>query len=238
VHDRAVDQRALAVVPAAPLQHAEHSVEVARRDDRAVVELAHVPRAATQRGDERSHREAAEHERVAAHLPEQEPRAQHERGAQFEIGRQHERRGDADHDRPERAAERDRQVEPREPARRGLQARELAVAEHAREEQPRAEDAELDRQFVREPGVGQRPRHHAQRGGGRRQEEVAPVPAGAVEAQDEREEVERERHDPQERDRRDVLRDVVRDRQQQDGSGRRERDPQRLPRERRMRAVG
>ena len=48
----------------------------------------------------------------------------------------------------------------------------------------------------------------------------------AVEAQDEREQIERQRHDPQQRHRGDVLRDVVRHREQQQRAGRGERAPQ------------
>jgi len=238
VHDRAVDQAAAAVVLAAALQDAQHAVEVARREDRAVVELPHVPHRAADGGHERGDRERAEHEVVAAHLPGEERRAQHQRGAELEVRGQQERREDADEDRAQRAAERDRQVEAGQVARRGLQEDELAVAEHAREEEPGAEHADLDRELVREVGVGLRPRHHAERRGDHRHDQVALVPAGAVEAQDERQEVERQRQDPQQRHGGDVLRDVVRDREQQDRAGGRERDPQRLPRERRRRLVG
>ena len=84
-------------------------------------------------------------------------------------------------------------------------------------------------------GVGERPRHHAERRGGHRQEDVAPVPARAVEAEDERQQVERQRHDPQQRHRRDVLRDVVRHREQQQRAGRGERAPEHLARDRRRR---
>ena len=51
-------------------------------------------------------------------------------------------------------------------------------------------------------------------------------------------EVDRERHDPQERHRRDVLRDVVADREQQERAGRRERAPEDLARDGGRRLVG
>ena len=89
------------------------------------------------------------------------------------------------------------------------EAHELAVAEHAGEEQPAAEHADLDRELVGELGIRERPRHHADGAGQRREDELALVPAGAVEAEDERQQVQRQRHDPQQRHRRDVLRDVV-----------------------------
>ena len=39
------------------------------------------------------------------------------------------------------------------------------MAEHAGEEEAGAEHAELQRELVREPRVGERPRHHAERRG-------------------------------------------------------------------------
>ena len=73
------------------------------------------------------------------------------------------------------------------------------------------------------------------RRGDHRAEHFASIPAGRVEAQDERQQVERERRDPQQRHGRDVLRDVVGDGEQQHRPGRGERAPQNLPREGRRR---
>ena len=128
--------------------------------------------------------------------------------ARSKLAVKHERRDDAHGDRAERAAERDHEVEARQVARRGLERHELAVAEHAREEESGAEHAELQRQLVRQLRVGERPGHDAQCRGEHRQEELAPIPAPAVEAEDEAHEIERQRHDPEQRDGRDVLRDV------------------------------
>ena len=180
-----------------------------------VVELGDAPDRAADAHRRRGEPEDPEDRRVAPHLPQQQQRAERRARGELEVGRQHQRRDDADQHRADGAAQRDHQVEARQVARRGLEARELAVAEHAGEEQPGAEHADLDLELVRELGVGERPRHHAERRGEHRQEDVAPVPAGGVEAEDEREQVERERHDPQQRHRRDVLRDVVRHREQQ-----------------------
>ena len=70
---------------------------------------------------------------------------------------------------------------------------------------------------------------------------VAPVPARALEAEDEGEEVDRERNHPQQRDRGDVLREVVRHREQRDRPHRGEREPQRgssAPRDAARRLLG
>ena len=113
---------------------------------------------------------------------------------ELEIRRQHERRDQADQRRADGAAERDHQVEARQVARRGLQPRELAVAEHAGEEKPGAEHADLQLEPVRR-GCGRpacmpiTPSAAATIGG----EELAPVPAAAVEAEDEGQEVDRQR---------------------------------------------
>ena len=65
---------------------------------------------------------------------------------ELEVGRKHDRRDDADQHRAAGAAERDHQIEAREVLRRGLQPRELAVAEHAGDEEARAEHADLQRE--------------------------------------------------------------------------------------------
>ena len=76
--------------------------------------------------------------------------------------------------------------------------------------------------------VGDRPGHAPQRERRQRQHQVAQVPAAAVEAQDEGDQVDRQRHDPQQRHRGDVLGDVAGDRQQQDAAHRGKARPEQL----------
>ena len=90
---------------------------------------------------------------------------------------------------------------------------------------------------MRELRVGERPGHHAQSRREHREKGVAPVPALAVEAEDEREEIDRERRDPQQRHGGDVLRDVVGHREQQQRPGGGQRAPQHLARDGRRRLV-
>ncbi len=109
------------------------------------------------------------------------------------------------------------------------------MTEHARDEQPGAEHADLQRQLMREVLVGERPGHDAQGRGKHGQKDFAPIPARAVEAENETEQVDRQRRDPEERDRGDVLANVIRHRKQQVRARRGERGPQNLPAERRWR---
>ena len=139
-----------------------------------------------------------------ADLPGEQQRGAHEAQRELEMRRQHERSDEADQHGTERAAERDHQVEACQVARRGLEPDELAVAEHAADEEAGAEHADLEYELVRELRVGLPPAHHPERRRRDREQDVAPVPPRRVEAEDEREEVDRERCDPQERDRRDV----------------------------------
>ena len=90
---------------------------------------------------------------------------------------------------------------------------------------------------MRQPRVRERPAHHAERCGEHREKDLAAVPAHTVEAQDESDQVERQRHDPEQRNSRDILRNVAGDRQQQRRTGRRQRAPQQLARDRRTLAV-
>ena len=65
-------------------------------------------------------------------------------------------------------------------------------------------------------------RHDAKARRQHREKDLAPIPALAVEAEDEREQIDRERHDPEQRHGRDVLRDVVRHGEEQQRAGGRE----------------
>ena len=129
------------------------------------IERENSRRGAHERHDRRRDAENPEDDAVAPDLPEQEQRAQHEAAGELEIRGQHERRDDPDQHRPDRAAEREHQVEAGEVARRRLQPRELAVAEHARDEESGAEDAEMQAEPMLELRIGERPRHGAERHG-------------------------------------------------------------------------
>ena len=100
------------------------------------------------------------------------------------------------------------------------------MAEHAGEKEPGAKDADLDAELVRELRVRERPGHDAKSRRQHREESVAQVPALAVEAEDEGEEIDRERHDPQQRHGGDVLRDVVGHREEQERARGGERAPE------------
>src|SRR5262245_49180869 len=99
-----------------------------------------------------------------------------------------------------------------------LQPRQLTVAYHATNEQPRREQRQslLQRQIL---GVGkQRIRHAAQGQGEQAQKKEPFIPIVAVKAEDKTEQVKSERKHPQKRNRGDVLRKVIRNSQQQSGS--------------------
>ncbi len=75
--------------------------------------------------------------------------------------------------------------------------------------------------------VDQHPRHADEPYQHERPQDLRPVPAAPLEGDDEREQVQRERREPEQRHRGDVLREVVGHREQQHRTGGREREPQR-----------
>src|SRR5579859_7057728 len=104
---------------------------------------------------------------------------------ELEIGGQRDRRHDP-HERPaDDAAERHHEVEEREVPRARPPPRELAVAEHARDEEPRAEDRRLPEELELEALVDEEPDHHARGPGEAHEVEIGTVPVPALEAQDE-----------------------------------------------------
>jgi hypothetical protein len=109
------------------------------------------------------------------------------------------------------------------------------MAEHAGEEESDAEHAHLDDEIVRDTRIGDRPCHHAEPCGKGREKKIALVPARAIEAEDEGEQVDGKRRNPEQWHRRDVLRDVIGDSKQQQRSRSGERAPQHLSRDRRWR---
>ena len=190
VHDRPVHQRAMVVLVAAVVfQDAHDAIEIALGADRRVIEHEDYRCGAHDRSDSRHGAKNPQSNTIAADLPEQQQRAQHKAAGELEIGGQHERRDNPDQHRPDGAAQREHQVEPREVARRRLQTGELAVTEHAREEEACAEDAELQAEPMLELLIGERVRHRAERHGRQHPHEAGPVPARSIEAEDERQKV-------------------------------------------------
>jgi len=149
-----------------------------------------------------------------------------QRDPELEIAGQRQRREDGDEHSAERAAERDHQVIAREVQRVGLEPRQLAMAEHAGDEQAdqvqRHRDVEFERGHVERHRRQQRDQYH--------DEQRPHVPARVIEREDEAAEVEREGQHPQERYARNVLRDVVGDRQQHHRAHRGQREPLQLRR--------
>ena len=87
------------------------------------------------------------------------------------------------------------------------------MAEQAADEKPGKKDTELQRELVVILRVDQQPGHRDERDQQQRPEEAWLVPAGAFEGDDEGGEIQRKRHEPQERHGCDVLREMVGDRE-------------------------
>ena len=144
VQDGAVDERAVIVGGAGvPFLDAQDAVEVARGGDRVFVEIVDRPAGRADRKEQRYGGKPDEYEVHASDLVHEQRRAGDESERQLEIRRQDERRHEAYDCRADRSAERHHQVEARQVPRRGLELRELAMAEHAREKQAGAEHADL-----------------------------------------------------------------------------------------------
>jgi hypothetical protein len=146
------------------------------------------------------------------------------RQAELVVAVERERRDHRHQQAAERAAASHRQVERRQVARGWPQAIQLAVAEQAGDEESREEDAELHQQVELVVGVHEQPRHAHEPHQAEAPEDLRAVKA-PLEGEDEGDEVERERRKPQQRDRRDVLREVVGHRQQHRRACRRQREP-------------
>ena len=210
----------------AVLLHPQHAVEAARGDAHvALVAEAVVGRA---------RRDAEQHGQAPIPRPGVDPgeahrrqqRQHHEAGAELVVAAERERRHHGHQQPAERAAGGHREIERRQPARRRPQPVQLAVAEEAAEEQARQEDAELQRQVELEIVLDQQPPHRPDPQQQHGPEPFAPVPALALEGDDEAREVEGQRREPEQRHRGDVLRQVVGHREQQHRARRGEREPQ------------
>src|SRR6266568_2798157 len=197
VQDGAVDERPVVVGgTGVPLLDTQNAVEVARGQHRVLVEVVKAPSGGADREQQRRRGKPDEYEVHAPDLEHEQTGAGDKPERELEIRRQDEWCNQTNQCRADRAAERYHQVEAGQVARRGLESRELAVAEHAGEEQAGAEYADLQLQLVGEIAVGKRPAHRAQPRSEHGEENLGAIPARAVEAEDEGEQVDRERRDP------------------------------------------
>ena len=153
-----------------------------------------------------------------AHAFDVEPRGDqqrhHQADAEFVVGVEKLRRDKADNHAAQRAAQRHHQKESCEMLGRGLHRRQFAVEEHAHHEQARGEQRYRDLElhdaafFVHVPSHCT---HHHDQWPDKVQ---ALVPVAPLEAQDEGDEVQRQRQQPQEGHRGNVVCDEVGHRQQ------------------------
>ena len=131
---------------------------------------------------------------------------------------------DASEDATRGAADGDEQIKAGEAARLGLEAHELAVADHAGEEEGAEVGGELehhgDVDALAQDGDGASAGEQEQR-----DPQGALVGALVFEAEDEAQEIEREREHPQEGDDGDLERDLAGDREQEDGGDHGEGEP-------------
>src|SRR5271170_716989 len=110
-------------------------------------------------------------------------------------------------------------------ARRRLSTRQLTVADHAANKQTGGEKPDQNSQVANGPAPRYRVSHCAD-GGGKESAEDAPlVPFGAVKGQNKAEQIKAEGKNPQERNRRNVLGDVVRYAKEQRGGASRQNHP-------------
>ena len=210
--------------PSAVLLDAQHPVEAARGDEHVAL-VAHAVVAGARRNAEQ-HGEAgvARHRAEAAEARRGESRKHDEADAELVVPGEDERRGHRHQHAAERAAARDDEVEGGQPFRRRPQPVELPVAEEAAEEQPRQEDAELHRQVELEVVVDDQPSHGCDPHEKHRPQPFRPVPALAVEGEDEARKVERKRRKPQRH--KATLGQVIRHREQQHRARSRQGEPQ------------
>ena len=144
-------------------------------------------------------------------------RAGHQPQRHFEIAIEQLGRRKADEHAAGSTTDRKHQVEAREVARCRFGCGQLAMAKHAGQEQAGAIERYRVVNFEHTALGGEAPGHEAkrhQRGPKPQLADVTTAPATTLEYQHKGQQVERERQHPEKGNRRDVLRNVVRDRQQ------------------------
>ncbi|EXI92244.1 MAG: hypothetical protein AW12_00731 [Candidatus Accumulibacter sp. BA-94] len=152
---------------------------------------------------------------------------------QLEVGVEQRRREQTDQAAAERAADRQHQVEQRQVTHRRSPPHQLAVTDHAEDEEGTAEQA--DQQRHRHADFGENLVEGDEGDRQRDQETAAMIVARRIEAENEAQQVDAQRQHPEERHRRDVLRQVTGQRQEQNRGGHRQPDPQQALAQRRPR---
>jgi hypothetical protein len=143
---------------------------------------------------------------------------------EFVVVVQQERRYDADEQPADGSAGGDAEVERGQTAGGGPHPHQFAVADHADCGERREIDGE---QRCDGHGNSALPGEHRckRRHGAQRHPEAAPIPAIAVESEDEAEQVDDHRRDPEQRRRKDVLTEMVGNRQERHRRRRRQGEP-------------
>ena len=168
VQDRPMHQRAVAAVGLAfagvQLLHPQHAVEIALDQDRVLGELLDPVHQRADGEEQRGHQRGDDCRVVPGVQVEREEGDHHQRDLQLEVAGQRQRGDDAHQHAAGDAAERDDQVEERQVIRGRAHARQLAMAEHAREEQARGKGGDIPVQLEMPALVGKEPCHDAERG--------------------------------------------------------------------------
>ena len=214
--------------------HPQRAVEIALHEHHVVAHerqvLARIPERGQRRDDGRSDQPA-----VAPRNHDRQPGQQNECERQFEIRRKDAGRDQPNEEPPQCAAQRDRQVEVGQIARRRLAMRQFAIAEKHRHEHADRVQRHGQADVQDAPRGGQAGRHADDQ---HQRDEQPPVllvpaaPAATFEGDDEGQQVQRQRQHPQKWHRRDVLCDVAGRRQQHHRTEHGEGEPQqnsRLP---------
>ena len=201
-------------------------LEVLRAEAEAAVERGAQPR---QHRDDSHRTDRGRQPDLATAMPEaqhaeqvaQEPQAE----LQLTVVAEDRGRDDRDEEAAQRAAERDEHEIGGEPGGGGFEPVEFAVADHAGEEQHDVvgDDLQAHRHVGTRRQDLRRDRHADDQ---ERGEHPPVIPAGVVEADDEGQQIEGEREDPEERDDRDFLAELVGGREEQHRRDHGQHDPQ------------
>ena len=211
VQDRAVHQAHQIAIAARLVVglHFQYAVKVARHFDGVLVFLPDIPARCADHADSQRYSHPLQKRMCRLRDGHEQQRSNEQRKGGFNVGREQQRRQHADHERSQRAANRHQQVETGEMLRCRFRQHQLAVADHADDEQTNAEHAGLHDQIELKVLVQQQKTHAGNQHQKRPRVTSALVPASAVKGEDEGQQIERQRQYPQQRNAGNVLRDVV-----------------------------